>query len=75
MDFGQLFLDMFGLVRAPVRTASVFLNDPVSGFLFFAVLVIALSYLFREQRKIPFIISAIIVALLLGLAFKSFLSF
>ena len=73
MDFRQLFLDAFGLVRAPVREASVFLNDPLTGVIFFAVLVIALSWLFREQRKIPFIITAIIVALLLGLAFKSFL--
>jgi membrane-associated phospholipid phosphatase len=73
MDFGQLFLDAFGLVRTPVREASVFLNDPVAGALFFAVLVIVLSFAFKEQKKLPFILTAILVALLLGLSFKSFL--
>jgi len=73
MDFSQLFLDAFGLVRTPVREASIFLNDPLSAFLFSAIIVLAVSYLFREQRKIPFMVSAIIVALLLGLAFKAFL--
>ena len=73
MDFAQLFLDAFSLVRAPVREASIFLNDPVTGVLFFAALVLVLSYAFREQKKLPFIMSAIIVALILGVAFKSFL--
>ena len=62
MDFAQLFLDAFSLVRAPVREASIFLNDPVTGVLFFAALVLVLSYAFREQKKLPFIMSAIIVA-------------
>ncbi|MCX6773217.1 MAG: phosphatase PAP2 family protein [Candidatus Micrarchaeota archaeon] len=73
MDSGQLFLDAFGLVRTPVREASIFLNDPVAGALFFAALVLVLSYVFKEQKKLPFILTAIVVALLLGLAFKSFL--
>ena len=73
MDFGQLFLDAFSLVRSPVREASVFLNDPVLGFGFAALLVIAVSFLLREQRKIPYIFTAVALALLLGVAFKSFL--
>lgn len=73
MDFRPLFLGAFGLVRGPVRELSAFLNDPVAGAIFSALLVVALSFIFREQRKIPFIMTAIMVALLLGLASKSFL--
>lgn len=73
MDFRQLFLDALSLVREPVRDASIFLNDPVSGVAFSALLVVALSFIFHEQRKIPYILAAVAVALLLGLAFKSFL--
>lgn len=73
MDFGQLFLDAFSLVRTPVREASIFLNDPVFGFLAAAILVMAASLLFREQKRIPFMVTALVVALLLGVAFKSFL--
>lgn len=73
MDFPSLFLYAFSLVRTPVRDASIFLNDPVLGFGFAALLVIAVSFIFREQRKIPYILAAVAVALLLGIAFKSFL--
>ena len=73
MDFGQLFLDAFSLVRGPVRDASIFLNDPVLGFGFAALLTLALSIVFREQRKIPYILAAVALALLLGVAFKAFL--
>lgn len=73
MDFGSLLLYAFSLVREPVRGASVFLNDPVLGFGFAALLVIVVSLFFREQRKIPYIFTAVVLALLLGVAFKSFL--
>ena len=73
MDFGFLLPYAFSLVREPVRGASIFLNDPVSGVAFSAGLVLLLSFVFREQRKIPYILVAVAVALLLGMAFKAFL--
>ena len=73
MDFPALFLYAFSLVRSPVRDASIFLNDPAAGFAFSALLVLLLSLIFREQRKIPYILVAVAVALLLGMAFKALL--
>jgi membrane-associated phospholipid phosphatase len=73
MDIGQLFIDAFGLIRTPVREASILLNDPVFAIAFTLFLVLAASWYFKEQKTLPFLASAIIIALLLGFFFKPFL--
>lgn len=70
MDASSLFLFAFGLVREPIRAASIFLNDPLSVFLASAILVMAVSYLLREQKRIPFILASVLMALLLGYSLK-----
>ena len=70
MDFPQLFLSAFGLVREPVRAASVFLNDPLSVLLASALLVLVTSSLLHEEKRIPFIAAAVIIAFLLGFGLK-----
>ncbi len=73
MDAGQIFLFLFGLVREAVRGLSILFNDPAAAFAFSAMLVIAASFIFREQKMLPFLISAVAIAFLLGFSFKSFL--
>jgi membrane-associated phospholipid phosphatase len=73
MDAAQLLLSAWGHARGPVRDASILLNDPFFIVSFSALLVIAASLYFKEGRKIPFLVSAVVVALLLGFSFKSFL--
>lgn len=73
MALDGAFLSLFGLVRPFVREASIFFNDPASVLISSAALVLATSFLFREQKKLPFLASAVVIALLLGFSFKSFL--
>ncbi len=73
MDAGQIFLFLFGLVRTPIRDFSILLDDPAAAFILSAILVIATSFIFREQKRLPFLVSAVAIALLLGFSFKSFL--
>lgn len=73
MDLWQVFLALFGLVRGPVLVFSILLNDPVFVVLFSAALVLATSWIFREQRRLPFLLGALLIASLLGFSFKSFL--
>ena len=73
MDIPQLLIDAFSLVRAPVREASILLNDTMFAVAFSIALVLVLSYVFREQKRLNFMVAAIIIALLLGVGFKAFL--
>jgi uncharacterized membrane protein (DUF485 family) len=73
MDAGQVFIQLFSLVRAPVYGASVLLNDTLFVVAFSALLVLACSWLFSEQKKLPFLFSAVLIAVLLGFGFKVFL--
>ena len=73
MDLRQLFIDAFGLVRPEVRFASVALNDTAFAILFTVALILALTYLFKEQKLLPFMVAAVAIALLLGVSFKAFL--
>ncbi|VVC01218.1 Undecaprenyl-diphosphatase [uncultured archaeon] len=73
MDIPQPLIDAFGLVRAPVREASILLNDPYFALIFSLALILALSFAFREQKRLPFMAAAIVVALLLGMGMKAFL--
>ncbi len=74
MDFSQLFPSLFGLVREIARAASIFLNDPLDVFLFSALLVLAISFFLHEQRRIPFIVASVLVALLLGFGLKALIA-
>lgn len=73
MGAEQIFLLLFGLVRETVRGFSILLNDPATAFVFSAMLVTATSFIFREQKRLPFLASAVVLALMLGFSFKSFL--
>ncbi|HIH18717.1 TPA: phosphatase PAP2 family protein [Candidatus Micrarchaeota archaeon] len=73
MPLEEVFLSIFGLVRPLVRESSILFNDPFFVVLFSFCLVIATSILFQEQRKLPFLAGAVLIALLLGIGFKSFL--
>ena len=73
MDLQSLFLSAFGLVRPEVRFASIALNDAAFAVLFSIALILALTYLFKEQRRLPFMVAAVAIALLLGVSLKLFL--
>jgi len=70
MDAASLFVSAFGLVREPVRAASIALNGPVVFFLFTLLLAAAATYFFREQKRLPFIAASLAIALLLGYSLK-----
>ncbi len=73
MGFEEIFLAVWGLARAPVREISILLNNPFFVVAFSALLVLGASWVYKEQRKIPFLACALFIALLLGLFFKPFL--
>jgi membrane-associated phospholipid phosphatase len=73
MDPSGLFLAAFALVRPEVRAASIALNDPFFAAGFSLALVLFLTWRFKEWRRLPFMIAAVAIALLLGVAFKAFL--
>ena len=70
MDFSQLFPSLFSLMREPVRSAAIFLNDPLAVVLFSAALVVSISYLLHEEKRIPFIAASVLIACLLGFGLK-----
>lgn len=72
MDIPQLFIDAFSLVRAPVREASVLIGDPLLAFAFCAVLVILVSYAFKEEKRLAFTVAVLAAALVLGVGLKAF---
>ncbi len=74
MGLEGIFFSAFAMVRPSVREASIILNDPFSAVAISALLVLAASWLFQEQKKIPFLLSAAVIALLLGFGFKAFLA-
>ncbi len=73
MDFPRLFIDAFGIVRPEARLASIALNDTAFAILFTALLILVLTYIFKEQKLLPFLVAAVAIALLLGVSFKLFL--
>ena len=73
MDPQTLFISLFGLIRPEVRFASIALNDTAFAICFSAALIISLTYLFKERKLLPFMITAVAIALLLGVSFKLFL--
>ena len=73
MDIRQLFIDAFGIVRPEARFASIALNDATSAILFTALLILVLTYFFREKKLLPFMAASVAIALLLGVSFKLFL--
>ena len=73
MDPIQLFIDAFGLVRGPVRDASILLNNTAFAVVFSIALVLVLSYIFKEEKRLTFMACTIVIALLLGMGFKAFL--
>jgi len=70
MDVPSLFISAFGLVREPVREASIALNGSVVFFLFTFFLAAIVTYFFREQKRIMFIIASLAIALFLGYSLK-----
>ena len=68
------FDSLLQTAQSALTLASVLLNDRVWGTLLGIALTLAVSLLFREEKKLPFLFSALAVALLLGLFFKPFLS-
>ena len=70
MSVPQVAVAAFSLVRGPVLAASLFFNDPVSLLLFSAILVLVVSRLLHEERRIPFIVASVVIAFLLGFGLK-----
>ena len=73
MDAATLFISLFGLVREPVRFASIMLNDVAIGAAFSLLLILVVLYYYKEQRELPFLFCALAIALLLGFSFKTLL--
>lgn len=73
MGFEEVFLYGWSLVRAPIREASVLLNSAAVFAVFSLALVLVVSFWLREQKKLSFLASALVIAVLLGLFFKPFL--
>ena len=73
MDLRQLLMDAFGFVRPEARFASIALNDAAFAIAFTAALILVLTYFFKEQKLLPFMVAAVAIALLLGVSFKAFL--
>ena len=73
MDLQTLFISLFGLIRPEVRAASIALNDPWVAIGFSIALILALTFAFKEQKLLPFMVTAVAIALLLGASFKLFL--
>jgi membrane-associated phospholipid phosphatase len=73
MEMSQLPLFLFGFIRQPVREASILMNDMWIALAVGIALVAVLSYVFKEQKIVPFLACAVAVALLLGAGFKAFL--
>lgn len=62
-----------GIARQALLSFSILLNDAVIGSLAGLALILAATLFFSEQKRLPFVFSALVIALLLGLAFKPFL--
>ena len=73
MGIDDTLLPLWGLMRPPVREASILLNDPLVVILLSALLVLGCSYFFREWKRIPYLASVVLIGLLLGFSFKLFL--
>lgn len=73
MDPQQLFLSLFGLIRPEVRFASVALNDATFATLFSIALILVVTWRFKEWHRLPFVLTALALALLLGVGMKAFL--
>lgn len=73
MGFEEIFLFFWGLIRYPVREISILLNDPLFVVGSSTMLVVAASWHFKEQRRLPFLLAALAIAFALGLFFKPFL--
>jgi len=73
MDPQPLFLALFGLIRPEVRAASVALNDPAFFAIFSIALLLLATWRFNEWRRLPFVLTALALALLLGVGMKAFL--
>lgn len=73
MGLTQLLAGVFSLVRTPVTEASVLLNNTAFAVAFSIALVLVLTYAFKEQKRLPFMVAAVVVALLLGAGLKEFL--
>ncbi len=73
MGFEEIFLFLWGLVRYPVKEASVVFNEPLLVMVFSLALVLAASWHFKEQKRLPFLFAALMIAFALGLFFKPFL--
>lgn len=69
----ELFSAIWGVLRGPVLFASAFLNDTLFVAAFTILFVLALSLFFREEKRLPFLVCAVAIALLLGFGFKLFL--
>jgi len=73
MDLQSPFISLFGLIRPEVRFASIALNDTAFAIIFTFALILALTYFFKEQKLLPFMVASVAIALLLGASFKLFL--
>ena len=73
MDTWHLVIQGFGIVREPVIQASMMLGDTAFIVIFTAALVIGASFLFKEQKKLAFVLMTVIIGLFLGICFKSFI--
>lgn len=70
MDAPSLIISAFGLVREPVRAASIALNGPVVFFLATLLLGAVVTYFFRERKRVPFMVASLAIALFLGYSLK-----
>lgn len=61
-----------GAAFGPIDAASLALNDAVFGVALGIGLIIALSFIFGEQKSLMFAFSALFIALFLGYSFKAF---
>lgn len=69
----MLVVSLFGLVREPVKLASIALNDVWVGMALTLLFMLAVLFYNREQRELPFLFCALAIALLLGFSFKTLL--
>ena len=67
LEFYQV---LAGIARVPLRESSLLLHEPATALAFSLALVIAASLAFREWKALPYMASAVALALVLGFAFQ-----
>jgi len=73
MDLASPTYAFWGLLRPPVLFLSTLLNGAVPFAIITALLILALTLIYKEEKRLPFLACAVVIALLLGYGFKVFL--